>query len=66
MLAIYGEKGGFGWKLDQIVGAQIIVVPAHEQDLAAKTLVTNIALLFAGAFALVLLIVNLLLPRNPD
>ena len=28
LLKIYGDKNGFGWKHNQIVGAQIIVVPS--------------------------------------
>ena len=37
MRAVYGDKGGYGWKHNQIVGAQIIVVPAYEQDAVARS-----------------------------
>ena len=66
MRQIYGDKGGFGWKLDQVVGAQIIVVPAFEQDAAANELLKIIAILFAATFAFLLVVINLVLPRrNP-
>lgn len=66
MRQIYGDKGGFGWKHNQIVGAQIIVVPAFEQDAAAKTLLTTIAILFGGMFVVLLAVVNILLPREQE
>ncbi len=66
MRAIYGEKGGYGWKLNQIVGAQIIVVPAFEQDAAAKRTLTSIAAIFGAIFVVLLLVVNLLIPRRAD
>ena len=66
MRQIYGDKGGFGWKLGQVVGAQIIVVPAFEQDAAAKEMLKIIAILFAATFAVLLVVINLVLPRrNP-
>lgn len=38
MLAIYGESGGFGWKLNEIVGTQIVSVPYElPTELAKKT-----------------------------
>ena len=64
MRQIYGDKGGFGWKLGQVVGAQIIVVPAFEQDAAAKEMLKIIAMLFAATFAFLLLVINLVLPRR--
>ena len=64
MRQIYGDNGGFGWKLNQVVGAQIIVVPAFEQDAIASDMLKIIALLFAATFAILLLVVNLALPRR--
>lgn len=64
LLQIYGDKGGFGWKHNQIVGAQIIVVPAFEQDTAARGTLKIIAILFAAICVVFLAVVNLLLPRD--
>jgi len=35
MISLYGEVGGFGWKLDEIIGAQIVSVPLSTSDEAA-------------------------------
>lgn len=38
MRAIYGDEGGFGWKLNEIVGTQMVVVPYKlPAELAQKT-----------------------------
>lgn len=66
MRQIYGDTGGYGWKQNQIVGAQIIVVPAFEQDTAAKGTLKIIAILFAAAFVIFLVVVNVLLPTRDD
>ena len=66
MRQIYGDKGGFGWKHNQIVGAQIIVVPAFEQDAAANGMLKMIAILFAATFGVLMLVLNFLLPRRED
>jgi hypothetical protein len=64
---IYGDKGGYGWKQNQIVGAQIIVVPAFEQESAAKGTLQIFGIVFGAAFLIFLVAVNLLLPsRNED
>ncbi len=65
MRAIYGDKGGFGWKKDQIVGAQIIMVPAYEQDKSTAALLKIIAAGFIALFAVFVLVVNLLI-RDGD
>ena len=64
MRQIYGDKGGFGWKLNQVVGAQIIVVPAYEQDAASTSMLKIIAMLYAATFVILLLVINLVLPRR--
>lgn len=61
LLTTYGSANGFGWKLNDIVGAQVISVPA--------SLVTNstqhdfflLMGIIATAFAAIFLLVNLLL-----
>lgn len=66
MRVIYGDKGGFGWKLNQIVGAQIIVVPAFEQDADSASMLRSILWLLAGTLAVLFVVANLLLPRGND
>ena len=38
MIASYGDDNGFGWQLNEIVGAQIITVPADKVFETAKQL----------------------------
>ena len=54
MRAIYGDEGGFGWKLNEIIGTQIVVVPyTLPAQLAQKTFynfLAALALLFLATF----------------
>ncbi len=61
MLATYGKENGFGWKLNEIVGAQIISVPAQEVTNAARQALLFIMLTVCGIFAVTILLINLLL-----
>jgi HAMP domain-containing protein len=62
-LATYGRDNGFGWQLNEIVGAQIISVPASNVIASAH----RASLIFAGVltaiFALLILVINFLLKR---
>jgi protein-histidine pros-kinase len=61
MVAIYGANNGFGWKLDEIVAAQIVQVPvAVAQDRAQHTF-RVFMVLATGVFLLVALVLNLVL-----
>jgi len=61
MIEKYGSKRGFGWKLGEIIGVQMITVPfTLPEKIADKTfkeLLTSLSLVFAG----LLLVINLLL-----
>ena len=61
MIALYGAQNGFGWKLGDVVGAQIVSVPMKvPQERAAK--VRNLFLLtYGGIFLLLFVLLNLLL-----
>jgi protein-histidine pros-kinase len=67
MVAIYGGNNGFGWQLNEIVGAQIVSVPAslptRMADSAFKNLLTDMCLvalvtLIAVDLALILIVVR--------
>ena len=48
-IASYGNEGGFGWKLNEILGAQIVSIPASQVEKEAKDLrwlVISIVLVF--------------------
>jgi HAMP domain-containing protein len=59
MRAIYGDKGGFGWKLNEIVGTQMVAVPyTLPADLARKTFISFLVSL-AALFLLLFLVMNI-------
>lgn len=61
MTALYGDKNGFGWKLNEIVGAQIFSVPLK---VAERQVWHNLQLLIgamSAIFLILLLVVNALL-----
>jgi len=61
MTALYGAQNGFGWKLGEIVGAQIVSIPlAVPLARAHRTFLLFVAAL-VGTFIVVIIIVYLLL-----
>lgn len=67
MRAIYGDEGGFGWKLDEIVGTQIVTVPYQlPAELAQKTFYSfliSLAVLFLILFIVLNLMIRTLVIR---
>jgi HAMP domain-containing protein len=57
----YGTQNGYGWKLNQVVGTQIIHVPATEVTNSARQALFLFINIFIGIFALVLISINYLL-----
>ena len=61
MVSLYGPRNGFGWKLDDVIGAQIVSVPLAVPLARAS----HVRLLFLGVygavFGLLFLLLNLLL-----
>ncbi|MEH2252534.1 c-type heme family protein [Nostoc sp.] len=62
-LVTYGSENGFGWKLNQIVSAQIISVPSQEIFANAKRTWILIMGILITIFALVLLLINFLIKK---
>ncbi|MER3434795.1 MAG: histidine kinase [Leptolyngbya sp. ERB_1_1] len=63
-IATYGSENGFGWKLNDVVAAQMITVPANEVlDSARRSFVTIMAIL-SGIFLALVLLINALLKRT--
>lgn len=59
MRAIYGDQGGFGWKLNEVVGTQMVAVPyTLPAELAQKTFISFLVSL-AALFLLLFLVVNI-------
>jgi HAMP domain-containing protein len=61
MIDLYGNANGFGWKLGDVVGAQIVSVPMQVAlDRGNETFKVYLAAL-AGVFAITIVFLNLLL-----
>ena len=67
MLKIYGEANGFGWKHNEIVGAQVVTVPMDipvlKADRAFKTFMASLAAVFAVVFVALNLMLSWLIVR---
>lgn len=57
----YGPNNGFGWKLNEVIGAQVVSVPTSLPVKMANRAFRTLLLTLAGVFALTLFILNLLL-----
>jgi hypothetical protein len=68
MIKTYGAANGFGWKMDEVIGAQIVSVPASLPIKIADQAFENIALWLIGIFAALFVLVNIavaILARRP-
>ncbi|MBV8216195.1 MAG: DUF3365 domain-containing protein [Verrucomicrobia bacterium] len=71
MIKLYGTANGFGWKLDDIIGAQIVSVPLSVPLQIAEAAFFRLLWWFVGAFLVILLIGNVMVfaltrpPRLP-
>jgi HAMP domain-containing protein len=63
-LTTYGRDNGFGWKLNEIVAAQIISVPASEIVNNARRSLFLILGIIGSIFALAILLVDFLLRKT--
>ncbi|MBE9033706.1 Tll0287-like domain-containing protein [aff. Roholtiella sp. LEGE 12411] len=64
MIALYGTANGFGWKLNEIIGAQIISVPANKVINKANYSSLVIILIVSTVFIAAILLVNFFLNRQ--
>jgi protein-histidine pros-kinase len=67
MVRLYGPTGGFGWKLDEIVGAQIVSVPMSVPITKANqvfyTFMGSLLAIFVGLFIVLNLMLNYIVVR---
>jgi Protein of unknown function (DUF3365) len=59
MIKLYGSANGFGWKMNDIIGAQIVSVPMTLPVELAESVFQTLVLWLAGAFAVILIFGNL-------
>ena len=64
MLALYNSRtNGFGWKLNEIVGAQIVTVPIAVPREAANQAFMNFMLIMVSIFVFMIIALNILLRK---
>lgn len=64
MVAIYGEVNGFGWKMNEVVGVQILTIPVADEFRSIYELVAIFFVMLIAIFFVVSLMVTLPLQRN--
>ncbi|MBH8563590.1 DUF3365 domain-containing protein [Nostoc sp. CENA67] len=64
LLATYGTENGFGWKLNDIIAAQIISVPSEDVFANANRTWKLIMGLLVAIFAIVVLLINYLIKKT--
>ena len=63
MTKIYGNQGGFGWKFNEIVSAQIVTVPMSVPLEKARATFLTFMVLLSGFFLMLFLALNITLSR---
>jgi uncharacterized protein DUF3365 len=58
MIKLYGGDNGFGWNLDDVIGAQIVSVPVSVPIHMAENAFRVIIAWLGGAFAVILVVAN--------
>src|SRR5262245_42084834 len=65
MVKIYGPSNGFGWKLNEVIGAQIVSVPMdlpiHNANRAFVTFITSLTIVFAVLFVVLNVMLTLMI-----
>ena len=63
MVAQYGDANGFGWQLNEVIGAQIVSVPTTVAGARVRKTLLTIMGLLVGSFVLIALVLNVMLRR---
>lgn len=61
MVKVYGEANGFGWKMNEIIGAQVVSVPITVPVSNADRAFTTFMASLVGVFVFVMVALNLML-----
>jgi len=61
MLARYGKSNGFGWKLEEVVGSQIVSVPMEIAMQRARSALKTFLLSTAAVLIMIIILLNILL-----
>lgn len=67
MIKIYGPANGFGWKLNEVIGAQVVTVPMEvprrNADQAFITFMSSLGVIFVVVFIVLNVMLSLLIIR---
>jgi methyl-accepting chemotaxis protein len=63
MLALYGSNNGFGWKMNEIIGAQIVSVPMSLPQHSAQLAFIKFMGMLAAIFLTMIILLNVMLRR---
>jgi len=58
MLAKYGSSNGFGWQLNDVIGAQIVSVPYELPQKRAEAVLRDVVMLLVGLFLFLFAAIN--------
>ncbi len=61
MIALYGTANGFGWQMNEVVGAQIVSVPMSVPEEHARSAFTVFMATLAGVFIAIIIALNVML-----
>lgn len=65
MIKVYGPANGFGWKLNEVVGVQVVSVPMalpnRNADHSLVTFMSSLALVFAAVFVVINVMLSMLI-----
>jgi HAMP domain-containing protein len=64
LIATYGNSNGFGWQLNEIVGAQIISVPADEVVNVTRQSLLLVMGAVGAVFAITILLINIMMRQT--
>lgn len=63
LLARYGNANGFGWKLNEIIGAQVVSVPMAVAEAKARRAFITFMISLLSVFAVLYIVLNVMLNR---
>jgi methyl-accepting chemotaxis protein len=63
MINLYGSNNGFGWNMNEVVGAQIVSVPMSVPSHNADVAFVQFMGMLLGIFALMIVLLNIMLRR---
>lgn len=61
MIDLYGSKNGFGWKLNEVIGAQIVSVPMSVPNTQAWNTFVRVMSTLVAIFVTMIILLNLML-----